>query len=99
MKRPDWLGDAGAELWKRIGRELVGDKYIVDHEYAILFAMACRAYSDYIDALAIVGKEGCIATYDSGNAVQHPAVGVANQSRAAFTKLMRELRCTPASRA
>lgn len=98
MKKPSWLDADGAVLWDRIAPGLLKDNYILEEEDAILLAMACRAYADYVRALAVIDREGCIATYDSGNAVQHPAVGVANTSRAAFVKLMRELRDTPASR-
>lgn len=104
--------DAAAE-WKRAGGQLYRLGLITEIDQAV-FAAYCFAYSRYMSAERAVqmeakrdqnrrgrgrlGASGLLIRTKSGNIIQNPAVGIANQAAKAMLRYAIELGLTPSAR-
>jgi len=94
---PAWLKGKARQEWKRITPELrrLGLLTIVDRA---ALAAYCQAYTRWVEAEAIVEKEGLIFTTDKGYLQQRPEVGIAQKAMQIMKAFAAEFGLTPASR-
>ena len=94
---PIWLKGKARQEWKRITPELrrLGLLTIVDRA---ALAAYCQAYTRWVEAEAIVEKEGLIFTTDKGYLQQRPEVGIAQKAMQIMKAFAAEFGLTPASR-
>jgi P27 family predicted phage terminase small subunit len=97
--KPDWLTGIAAEVWYQTVAMLSHcDGLLVDIDAGLL-ATYCEAWQTYLDAQAIVTREGLIATSGNGVQYQHPAVGIRNKARYEIMRIGSKFGMSPADRA
>jgi len=89
-------GDARQE-WNRITKELQAMGLIALADRSVLAAY-CTAYADYVKAVKKLKTQGEVITYESGNVVQNPWVGIKNRAMEKLVKIAAEFGMTPSSR-
>lgn len=95
---PAWLSDDGKLCWQDHVGEL-STLGIVTPRDSISYALLCQAYSDYIELLELVRKNGWTAVSEKGGEYQQPAVGAMNKAWDRVMKACREFGMTPSARA
>jgi len=94
---PDFLDDNALVEWNRIVDHLVKTGVAGSMDMGCL-AGHCQAWSDYIEAVLILRKEGRTVTSQSGYSQPHPMVAIMNSSWDRYLKTAREMGLTPAAR-
>lgn len=97
IRKPKILTDTASRVWDDTVPELgqLVDLSIADVPVLIAY---CQSFADYIDASAVVKTEGQYLTDATGRKYLHPAVRVASEALAKFTRLIKELPASPLSR-
>lgn len=95
---PTWLDAEGKAEWARVVPELdrIGLLTKVDRQ---VLATLCQTWADYVEALAIIRREGTVSVSEKGGAYQHPAVGQKNAALKLLMGLWSRLGLTPSDRA
>ncbi len=96
-KAPAWLPAAGKAEWKRVAPILVHERSTLSKADLPILAAYCAAFSEIQMATAIIEKEGCTFTGNTGPK-RHPAVGIRAAAMTQMRQLGAELGLTPASR-
>ena len=97
-RKPKWLDgdDLADEKWKELTGLLIERKNITAGDKDVI-ALAANAWSVYQRSNALLIEQGLIAATKDG-VKKHPAYDVWEHSHAVYTKCLRELGLTPASR-
>jgi P27 family predicted phage terminase small subunit len=101
---PEWLGEKARKCWAEIAPWLTRAKLLTRLDQVAL-ALLCDSLGEYLLAREVVNQAAIetgvrfVSVTDSGNVIQHPAVGVANRKWEQVTKLLREFGMTPSARA
>lgn len=101
---PEWLDEQSRRYWSELGPWLVEAGLLTRLDQTAL-ALLCRSLTDYLQACEVIEAAATasgtkfVAYTESGNVIQHPAVGVANRAWERLVKLLREFGMTPSSRA
>ena len=97
---PDHLNEIALEEYKSISKQLFDVGLLTGIDKTALAAY-CEAYSVWKEACIIrndLGKTWMTEVTTNGNTIQHPIVGIINQSRKAMKEYLIEFGMTPASR-
>jgi P27 family predicted phage terminase small subunit len=101
---PEWLGAKARKWWDALSPWLLRAKLLTRLDQTAL-GLLCDALADYLLAREVVNQAGIetgtrfVSVTESGNVIQHPAVGVANRKWDMVLKLLREFGMTPSARA
>ncbi len=95
---PAWLDRRAKDLWKRLVPQLqqMGVLARIDGQ---ALARYCQTYSQYIDMVRAVRKDGYKRGIKNGYEQQTPEVGIATKLQAILLKLEAEFGMTPSARA
>src|SRR5512138_1874129 len=66
-------------------------RWVLEPHHVRLLAQACRAYDQAEAAAALIRTDGLIVTMPSGAKRPNPAIRIANEARALYARLLREL--------
>jgi P27 family predicted phage terminase small subunit len=101
-QRPFWLTKRGVWAWKKLAPRLVKTRILTELDAEAL-ALLCDAYADYLEARAIVAREGLTyesATESGGTMIRpRPEVDMKARAWARVEKMLSNFGATPAARA
>lgn len=83
---PEHLSDDAKQWWNHV----VGEYELEPHHLRIL-QLACEAWDRASEARAQLAKDGPVYHDRFGAPRKHPSVGIEEQARLAFARLVREL--------
>jgi len=84
---PKSLGPESKKLWTAIVRE-----YRIDDPAGLVtLQVACQAYDRFLEAQAILDKEGLVVEDRTGKPKQHPATFIERDARTAFLRALSAL--------
>lgn len=86
LKPPKGLRPETRRWWLR-----VVDSWELEAHHIRLLTSAARAWDEGEKAAALVKRDGLLVTMPSGIQRAHPAVRIANEARALYARLLREL--------
>jgi len=96
---PDFLGETAAEIWRDLGKMLLGaGLFTAVDKYAL--AMFCAAAGRWVEAERRVGEEGpVLVSAETGNPYPNPWYHIANRAWDQMRQMLGEFGLTPAERA
>lgn len=94
---PTWLGREGKAEWRRLAKDLHTAGLLTDADRAV-FTLYCAAWGDWVEASQLIRKDGFVTYTEKGNAIQHPAVSIANKAWQRAIKAGRDFGLTPSAR-
>lgn len=87
---PDGLGEQSITFIKRFIDNLDKTGTLSQLDELALYLLA-NSYEDYLNATAIVRKEGMVVTSDRHNAAPHPCVKIAKDAQTSITNILKEI--------
>jgi P27 family predicted phage terminase small subunit len=85
-KPPKHLSRATRDWWRH-----VVESYELEPHHLRILQLACEAWDRATGARELLAKDGTVFRDRFGTPKKHPAVGIEEQARLAFARLVREL--------
>lgn len=102
IRCPTWLDKTGKRTWRAIVKELIEIDLMTNVDVYSL-ALACDAYSKYIEATKAIDEEGLTIGYTNAggntNIVANPNIAIAQKYGQQFKSYLSEFGLSPAARA
>lgn len=102
IRCPTWLDKIGKRTWRAIVKELKEIDLMTNVDIYSL-ALACDAYSKYIEATKAIDEQGLTIEYTNAggntNTVANPNIAIAHKYGQQFKSYLSEFGLSPASRA
>ena len=96
-KIPSDLGEHGAAIWKRVGKELVKNEQLDSLDYEA-FLTLCKSYDRMMVADAQMQKDGIVVDGGDRGPKKHPAFAIWKASYDAFVRLLTFFGMSPHAR-
>lgn len=95
---PDWLADEAKAEWRRVAPKLERLGLLTEIDRTALAAY-CQEYARWVEAEAVLAKEGTVVKTEKGYLYQRPELGIARKALQSIKGWCAEFGLTPSSRA